>query len=525
MYYFSSACLRWCCPCCIRGEPEEPQRVKVAYGNADENVNLLKSDEVPENTAKGDEETTEKPNVEDTSESSHDEKDDEKDDESEAMEYTDENGMTVRRWVTKTVTTTSTKTSSDDGVDPKHLTRETLQLESGQGGGGDTDDDTEVMEYVDENGRRVRRIVKKTITTTSTRTTSNNGGPSSVTTETREISSGGNGSDRILINFGGGMPRPSEEHSKLQSETKPRAVQEKEVFLQFGSKPPAKQESQVKVEIKGQPFQKHDINMFGSRGYTTITTDSSGGNNHGNNTVYQRSVVTKTIGGGGGGTKVVEHSTKTSGHGGEHPIVVVKKEKSQINMPEWMDEKSSPGTTRRNPEPLDISAHLKYPSGYAPKKKEPESRANESKIHAEVAKRDKPVISMLSLEDIVNQKKKEVKKPDKTEEKPAAPQPSPADEEDEDEDEEEEDGEYDEFEEEIVVMDVRRKARFPKGLEIPKPEAEKGPGIPIEDLLDLPTIEAGQESAPGENLIDEKIESEERQPTVYSEPNFEELFQ
>ena len=544
----------------MRGEPEEKSRVQVAYATSkspynDENVNLLKPDELPENTVKENEEATVKPNKDDSSESSHSDKEDA---DSDDMEVTDENGTRVRRVVTKTVTTTSTKTSSDNG-EPKHLTRETLQMEGGQGGGdtddksevmeyvdengrrvrrivkktitttstktssdngepkhltlqieggqggGDTDDNTEVMEYVDENGRRVRRIVKKTMTTTSTRITSNNDGPSSVTTETREISSGGQGPEKILINFGGGMPRPSEEHSQLQlqPDIKPTAVQEKEVFLQFGSRPPAKQESHVNVDIKRQPFQ---INMFESGGNTTITNGSPGGNS----TVYQRTVITKTIGSGDGGTKVVEHSTKTFSHGDDHPIMVVKKEKSQIDVPD----RSSPETKRKNPDMSDISVHLKYPSDDAPKKRDLESSANESRIHPEVAKQDKPVIAMLSLDDVVKQK-------EKGEEKPAPPQPSVDDE--EEEEDEEDDEEVDEFEEEIVIMEVRRKPRFHKALEIPEREPEKT-GIPIEDLLELPTFEVGQESAPDENLIDEQVEFEERPQTVYEAPNFEEFF-
>ena len=601
----------------MRGEPEEKSRVQVAYATSkspynDENVNLLKPDELPENTVKENEEATVKPNKDDSSESSHSDKEDA---DSDDMEVTDENGTRVRRVVTKTVTTTSTKTASDNG-EPKHLTRETLQMEGGQAGGdtddntevmeyvdengrrvrrivkktitttstktpsdngepkhltlqieggqaggdtddnnevmeyvdengrrvrrivkktittssktssdngepkhltlqmeggqggGDKDDNTEVMEYVDENGRRVRRIVKKTMTTTSTRITSNNDGPSSVTTETREISSGGHGPEKILINFGGGMPRPSEEHSQLQlqPDIKPTAVQEKEVFLQFGSQPPAKQESRVNVDIKRQPFQIRDINLFEGGGNTTITNGSPGGNS----TVNQRTVITKTIGSGDGGTKVVEHSTKTFSHGDDHPIMVVKKEKSQIDVPD----RSSPETKRKNPDMSDISVHLKYPSDDAPKKRDLESSANESRIHPEVAKQDKPVITMLSLDDVVKQK-------EKGEEKPAPPQPSVDDE--EEEEDEEDDEEVDEFEEEIVIMEVRRKPRFHKALEIPKREPEKT-GIPIEDLLELPTFGVGQESAPDENLIDEQVEFEERPQTVYEAPNFEEFF-
>ena len=490
---------------------------------------LLKTDELPEDTTKENEDTTVKPST-DVSEPDLDDEgtkegeEDKKDEDEETMEYTDENGRRVRRVVTKTVTTTSTKTTSDNGDEGKNLTREILQMEGGQGGVGENEN-VEVREFVDENGRRVRRIVKKTIITTTKRTTSNNDGPTSVATETKEVSSGGHDSHRVLINFGGGVPRPSEEQVKLQPDSHPsRAIQEKDVFLKFGSKPPTKEESKIKVDINGQPFPNHDI-KFGTRGHTTITTESSGDDNLGNSTSYHRSVITKTIGGGGGTTvverstktsggetTVVEHSTKNSGHDGEHPITVVKKN-YQIDVPEWMEEKSSPETKRRSHETSDISVHLKYPRAYTPKI-EPEPVANESKIHPEVAKRDKPVIGILNLDDVVKEKEKEeAKKTEKKEEKPTMPEPPAAEEdEEEDESEEEDEGEVDEFEEEIVVMEVRRKPRYHKGLEIPQAEPEKV-GIPVEDLLEVPTIENLQESAPDEFIIqEEKIEPVQRPP-------------
>ena len=398
-------------------------------------MNLLKPEELPEDTEKHNEETKAKPDTEGDSESSQSDKDEGIGEDME--EYIDENGTRVRRVVTKTVTTTSAKTSSDDSEPAKHLTLETLQKASDQAAGGDTDENTEVREYVDENGRRVRRIVK---TITTTRISSKNG-PSNVTTETKEIKSGGHDPDKIVINFGGGVPRPAEEHTKLQFETKPRATQEKEVFLQFGNKPPATQESHVKVDIKGQPFQTHNINMFEKRGHTTITTGTSAGDNPaGTKTVYQRSVITKTIGGGDGGTTIVERSTKTSSHGGEDPIMVVKKQKSEINVPEWMVEQSSPEAKDKTAEMSDINIHLKYSSDYNPKKKDLEPSVNESRIHPEVAKRDKPVISMLTLGDVVKEKEKgDEKETKKTEEKPAPPQAAAEEDEDDEDDDDDDD--------------------------------------------------------------------------------------
>ena len=378
------------------------------------------------------------------------------------MWYTDENGRRVRRVLT-TVTTTSTKTTSENGDDGKHLTRDILQME-GNRGGVDKDEDVEVREFVDENGRKVRRIIKKTIVTTTTtkRTTSNNDGPT-----TKEISSG-------------------------------------EVLLQFGSKPPADEVSKINFDIKGQPFGNHDL-KFTTRGHTKISTESTGGDNVGNSTSYHRSVFTKTIG-GGGGTTVVEHSTKSSGHGNDHPITAVTKE-SRIHVPEWMEKKSSPETTRRSHGTSDISVHLNYPRDFTTKK-EPEPVANESKIHPQVTKRDKPVIDILSLEDVVKEKEKE-----KKEEKPPSPQPppTPEDEEEEEESEDEQDEEYDEFEEEIVVLEVRRKPRYHRGLEIAKDEPEKV-GIPVEDLLTVPVIEKVQESAPMDFIEEEKVVAVEREP-------------
>ena len=92
----------------------------------------------------------------------------------------------------------------------------------------------------------------------------------------------------------------------------------------------------------------------------------------------------------------------------------------------------------------------------------------------------------------------------------------PAEKDDEDESEE-----YNEFEEEIAVMDVRRNPIWSKVLlEIAESEPENV-AIPIEDLIEIPTLPAKKESAPGEVLIDEKIESVKRPPVVHAElPDF-----
>ena len=476
---------------------------------ADENVNLLNPEEQPEDAVNANGEAV-KEDAEDTPEPDHDTEDKGEDMDGEVVEYTDENGMRVRRTVKKTVTTTTTRTTSGGDESPKNLTRNILEMSHDK----PEDDGGEVVEYVDENGRRVRRIVKKTITTISTRKGSNGDESSSFTTETIETSNGDHDPGK---------------QATPQLESKPRSLQDREVFLNFDTKPQAKQESLINVEIKGQSneraFPRHDLTKtVENKGHTIITTESSGGNKNGDSysSVYKRTVVTKTIG-GGENRRLVEQATKSSGRNSEHPIVVAKKDNSQIDIPEWIEERKSPETQRRHPGMSDISVHLKYPSDYAPKKKEPEERVNESKIRAEVSKRDKPDISILSLDDVVEEKEKgkeEVKKSEKTEVHSAPPQPASGDSEEEDDDDEEEE-EYDEFEEEIVVLEVKRRPRYHKGLETPKPEPEKV-GVPIEDLLEIPTLQVDQESAPEDELpIDEKIEAVQRPPVVFCElPDF-----
>ena len=78
----------------------------------------------------------------------------------EVEEYTDENGVRVRRIIKRTITTTSTRRQSEK-VEPTPIEFPVAR----------TEDETpeEVEEYIDENGVRVRRIIKRTITTTSTR--------------------------------------------------------------------------------------------------------------------------------------------------------------------------------------------------------------------------------------------------------------------------------------------------------------------------------------------------------------------
>ena len=180
------------------------------------------------------------------------------------------------------------------------------------------------------------------------------------------------------------------------------------------------------------------------------------------------------------------------------PVIPVQREKPALVTPEWMEERSLPETRCRNPEVLDINSLLKYPNSFVPKMVSPDPTKvqYESTIRPEVAKRDNSVPVLQEFDD-----------------------------DDDDDEEEEEEEEYDEFEEVIVILDVKRKPVWHRGLETPKAEPQKV-GVPIQDLLQLPTPGVIRESAQsklsidsnGNNIIiiDEKIESVQR-PTVVQE--------
>ena len=57
-----------------------------------------------------------------------------------------------------------------------------------------------------------------------------------------------------------------------------------------------------------------------------------------------------------------------------------------------MEERKSPESEQEVDIP-DINLSLKYPSNYTSRKKEPGDTVTESKIHPEVAKRDKQIFS------------------------------------------------------------------------------------------------------------------------------------
>lgn len=152
----------------------------------------------------------------------------------------------------------------------------------------------------------------------------------------------------------------------------------------------------------------------------------------------------------------------------------------QFEVPEWIEERKSSET-----ECQAIDGLLKYPADYSPRKGEIEdNNAIETWIHSVFAKRDKQVFPVLLDDNDVDDSGEESS----------------------------------EFEEEIVVMDVKRKPSCNKKLVFPKQGPERA-GKLIEDLLVAQTIRI-QESAPDEILIKEKTECVER-PSVFRElPDF-----
>lgn len=170
-----------------------------------------------------------------------------------------------------------------------------------------------------------------------------------------------------------------------------------------------------------------------------------------------------------------------------------------------MEERSSLETKRRNPEVSDINNLLKYPNSYVPEMASPDPMKvqymYEGTIRPEVAKRDNsvPVLQDFEVDD-----------------------------------EDDEDEEYDEFEEVIVIVDVQRKPVWHRGLELPKAETQKV-GIPIQDLLQLPTRRVKRESALDKlsidsnnndiTIIDEKIEFVQRPAVVQEAQNLASIFQ
>ena len=233
-----------------------------------------------------------------------------------------------------------------------------------------------------------------------------------------------------------------------------------------------------------QSFERRDVKKFSKEVYSTLSSESFSfkSMNTQYSSVYERSFTTKSIG-GGETRRYLESHTKTSDRSDEQPLVAVVKDKSQVNVPEWLEEQNSPELKRRGVNSLNIDIFLTYPSNSTERKNGHEDTARESMIRPEVAKRDEQVIPVFPVEDDY--------------------------EEDED----------DEFEEEIVVVDVVRHPLWRKGLQIPKPQPKKA-GKPIADLLEVPTLQPKQKSTSEDLLIDEKVESVERPHMVFAEPDF-----
>lgn len=329
---------------------------------------------------------------------------------------------------------------------------------------------------------------------------------------------------------------------------------------------PVRKKSVAKVELKVPPFGLYEITMFCPQDYASVGESRQwhGGSNNYNSFNHQSVVSERNRGGN-------RH------RGGESSVPVVQKEKPEFVTPEWMEEQSSPETKRRNPEDLEMNVLLKYPNSYVPKRKAPDpSKVRyESAIRPEVAKRDKsvPVLPVQKdkpafvtpewMEVRAGSPETKCRNPEVSDidillnyansyipvPKMDAPDPRkvryestirpevakrnnsvPVLQDFEDDDDEDE---YEEFEEEIVIVDIRRKPAWHRGLDLPRSEPQKV-GLPIEDLLQLPTQKVKRESAQDKlsidnnsndiNIIDEKIESVQRLAVVQEAHDWASIF-
>lgn len=241
------------------------------------------------------------------------------------------------------------------------------------------------------------------------------------------------------------------------------------------------------MNMEGSSYGSHDTRAFSRQDHTSVTESrlwysvANRGINY--NSFNQPLRASEMI----GGDKVMRsmgHPTMSADLDDESSVVVVQKEKPALETPDWMEERPSPEPKRRNPDVLDINILLKYPSSYVPKSNAPDPRRvqYESAIRPEFAKRDNatPVLR----------------------------------------DEDFDDDDDDEFEEVIVVVDVQRKPLWRKGLAKPKPQRPKF-GVPIHNLLQLPTRRLKREPAPDNLLTDEKVESVQRPPMNYEAMDLE----
>lgn len=332
-----------------------------------------------------------------------------------------------------------------------------------------------------------------------------------------------------------------------------------------------RKKSEAKMELKGPPFGLYKITMFCPQDHASTTesrqwhSSANGGISY--KSLKYQSVFSETIRLGENGH-----------HGGESSVEVVTKENPAFVTPDWMEERPSPETKPRNLEDLDINILLKYPNSYVPERNAPDPMKiqYESAIHPEVAKRDKsvPVIPVqrekpefltpqwMEARSSLETKRRNpevsdinnlLKYPNSYVPEMASPDPMkvqyegtirpevakrdnsvPVLQDFEVDDEDDEDEEYDEFEEVIVIVDVQRKPVWHRGLELPKAETQKV-GIPIQDLLQLPTRRVKRESALDKlsidsnnndiTIIDEKIEFVQRPAVVQEAQNLASIFQ
>ena len=318
---------------------------------------------------------------------------------------------------------------------------------------------------------------------------------------------------------------------------------------------------EVKMEMERASYRSHDMQAFSRQNHASMTESRQWYSGTSRGIYYssfnQPSLESKMIGGNRAKTedwRVMGHPTMSADQGDESSVVVVQKEKPAFVTPEWMEERPSPETRRRNPEVLDINILLKYPSSYVPKRNAPDPRKlqYESTICPEVAKRDNAVpvlpVQREKPEFVTPEWMEERQSPETKHRNPEvfmdinilltypsgyipkrnAPDPRKIQYESTIRpevakrdnsapmlrDEDFEDDDDDEFEEEIIVVDVQRKPLWRKGLAKPKPERPRV-GVPIHHLLQLPARRVKRESAPDRFFIDEKVEPVQRPPMNY----------
>ena len=157
---------------------------------------------------------------------------------------------------------------------------------------------------------------------------------------------------------------------------------------------------EVKMEMEGSSYRSHDMQAFSRQDHASMTESRQWYSDTNRGIYYssfkQPSLESKMIGGDRAMTedwRVMGHPTMSADRDEESSVVVVQREKPAFVTPEWMEERPSPETRRRNPEVLDINILLKYPSSYVPKSNTPDPRKlqYESTIRPEVAKRDNAV--------------------------------------------------------------------------------------------------------------------------------------